>query len=277
MREFRLEKSLVYLGSDPRCDVVLDSGRGSGIAPRHVQLLALGNRPAARRLVNLSDADISLGASGGILPPRAAAEVSPGMLFKLGEYTVLIRGDEEQPLPALVGGVLSRSGPAGLPAPSSGMALIAGALPPAGGTGSLPSFVVARGGGSVSSDKIGMQLILSSPILAPDSPIEGKVLVQNTGDEAGVQFRVELDGLAPVCYELGASPLLFPGAAKEVSLRINHPRGPMLPEGERSFTVRVTAPDAYPGEAAAATATIRVMPYFAHTARIRGQKQEVKA
>ena len=273
MREFKLDKSLIYLGSDPRCDVVLDSARGSGIAARHAQLLASANRSGDRRLVNLSDVDVALGTAGEILPSRAATEIAPGMVFKLGEYTILMRGDDEPVLPMLVGGTLTRVGPLAIATPAGALS----ALPPAGGTGGLPAFVLARGGGSVSSDKIGMQVTLSSPILAPDLPIEGRVVVQNTGDEAGVQFRVEVSGLPLACYELGASPLLFPGATKDVAIRIIHPKGPSLPAGERSFTIRVTAPDAYPGEAAAASATVRVAPYFAHSALLRLRPQEVKA
>ena len=195
------------------------------------------------------------------------------MVFKLGEYTILMRGDDEPVLPMLVGGTLTRVGPLAIATPAGALS----ALPPAGGTGGLPAFVLARGGGSVSSDKIGMQVTLSSPILAPDLPIEGRVVVQNTGDEAGVQFRVEVSGLPLACYELGASPLLFPGATKDVAIRIIHPKGPSLPAGERSFTIRVTAPDAYPGEAAAASATVRVAPFFAHSALLRMRPQEVQA
>ena len=168
MREFKLDKSLIYLGSDPRCDVVLDSARGSGIAARHAQLLASTSRPGGRRLVNLSDIDVPLGNLGEFLPSRAATEIAPGAVFRLGEYPILLRADEEPMLPQLSGGRLIGAALPALAAPEGPI----GQLPPAGGTGGMPAFVLARGGGTASSDKIGMQVTLSSPLLAPDLPIE---------------------------------------------------------------------------------------------------------
>jgi hypothetical protein len=37
--EFRLEKTIVHIGSDPRNDIVLERGRGGNVAPLHAQLI----------------------------------------------------------------------------------------------------------------------------------------------------------------------------------------------------------------------------------------------
>jgi hypothetical protein len=92
------------------------------------------------------------------------------------------------------------------------------------------------------------------------------------GDKPGVQFRIQLLGLRSDCYEMGPGPILFPGAEKQVPLRIHHPRGPDPAAGEYRITVRVSAPDAYPGQRAEAAATIRVAPFYLHALRFVPQK-----
>ena len=81
--DFALEKAVVHLGSDSRNDIILDSTRGSNVAPLHAQLIlsTLSSDVFAARaqLVNLADTDIALGsANGDMLPPRSATELVDG-------------------------------------------------------------------------------------------------------------------------------------------------------------------------------------------------------
>ncbi len=95
-RVFPLEKTIVHVGSDPRNDIVLEAQRGGGVAPLHAQLIISTGRSGCQ-LVNLGNADILLGLSGDrTLPPRAAANVVNGTLLKLGDFTLIFRGDDDE-------------------------------------------------------------------------------------------------------------------------------------------------------------------------------------
>lgn len=115
---------------------------------------------------------------------------------------------------------------------------------------------------------IGISLRLSQLVLHPEAPIEGVVTVSNQGEAEGVQFFLDVEGLDPDMYEIGAGPLLFPRAAKNVALKIYHPKDSRLRAGDQRFMVRATAPEAYPGESAIATQTIKVAPFYQHSLEI---------
>lgn len=116
----------------------------------------------------------------------------------------------------------------------------------------------------VTSRSIDLRMALPETRLTPTQPIEGAVIVRNAGDQPGVQFRLTLEGLPSACYELGPAPLLFPNAEKSIALRLSHPHGPTLRAGEHRFTVRATAPTAYPDEQAEVAQRIEVAPFYAH-------------
>lgn len=118
------------------------------------------------------------------------------------------------------------------------------------------------------SERIGLRLSLSDTRLAPDTPVEGVVTVRNLSDKAGVQFKLDVRGLEPDCYEIGAGPLLFPNAEKGVPLRLYHPRRPTLPAGEHTLIIRATAPEAFPQGHAEVSQTIEVLPYYHHRLRL---------
>ncbi len=219
-REFTLERGIAFVGTDPRCDVVLDGTRGGGILARHAQLIGAEDQ---RRLVNLSEQTIGLDGDPLPLPPRGVTEVSPGSVFTIGDWRIEVLGE---------GGQLSRRN-------------------------QVPG-----------SAHIGARLVLPTTTLAPGQPIDGRILVKNSGEETAVQFRVELNGFPAHCLEMANPPMLFPGAAKDLALRVMHPGDATLPAGDHELTVRVTAPYAYPGEAAISTAHIRVQPNFAHQLRV---------
>jgi len=125
-------------------------------------------------------------------------------------------------------------------------------------------FVLSEG----ASDSISVSLQFSETQLAVDTLLEGVITVKNLGTAPGAQFRLAVEGLTPDWYALGPGPILFPGAQKDVLLHIRHARQPFVPAGQCAVTVRSTAPDAYPGESAAATQTIQIAPFYDHAIRL---------
>lgn len=243
----KLTKPLALVGSDPRCDVVLDAARGLGAAARHLQLLSVPGQ-SALRLVNLADAVTVSGRQGlRSLAPRATLDLSDGDQIQVGEFTVSIGGAPGAAAPA-VGREPARPG-------------AASSIPPA--APAAPADVpAAQGAGQARG--IGLELRFPNLPLEPEQSLDGVLLVRNLGDQAGVQFRITVHGLSPECCQVGPAPILFPNAQKEVSIRLRHPCGPSLPAGRQRFRVTVTAPDSYPGETAAVSHAVQVQPYYAH-------------
>jgi hypothetical protein len=257
-KEFVLQKPLIHIGSDPRNDIVLSSARGTGVAPRHLQLICVPGEQPGYRGINLGDQDILVGDLGNAsVAPRSALQIVDGDQLKLGDFTLIFRlnGEGGQPLPPswtrtapATAAPASFSGQPGMGVPSQDR------LPSAGSRGS--------------SAVIGLTLALSGSTLAPDHPLEGVVTVHNLGKKPGVQFRLEVEDLAPDCYQIGPGPILFPNASKEVLLRLYHPRSSTLPAGPRAIRIRATAPDAYPGESVTVTQDMQVLPFYSHRLRV---------
>lgn len=242
-KTFPLAKSLVHIGSDPGNDIVLASGRGAGVAGRHLQVICLPSIRPGYRLVNLGDTDILLGGPGGrVLPPRSSVDIPGGESLRLGEFRISFGGGGGAP------------GAAGGEIPASGVA--------GGGT------VSGVSGAEESSDVIGLALSLSPAQLDPERPTEGAITVRNLGDQTGVQFKLEVEGLEPDWYEVGPGPILFPNAEREVPLRLYHPRGPSPLAGDHRIRVRATAPDAHPGESTTVSQIIHILPYYSHRLRL---------
>ena len=107
--------------------------------------------------------------------------------------------------------------------------------------------------------------------MAPDHPLTGSITVKNLGNQTGVQFKLEVDGLDPKYYEIGPAPILFPNVEREIYFHLRHPRSPELPAGDYRITIRATAPEAYPGEAAMVSQMIRILPYYSHEVRFVDQ------
>jgi hypothetical protein len=239
-KEYPLTKNIIHVGSAPNNEIVLDNAHGAGVAPRHVQVIAT---PQGARIVNIGNSAITIGATArNPAPPLAVIDIPSGEIIRIGDYTLTIRteGSNGNSSAASLGSAASVTGAASL-------------------TG-------AASGGQV----IGLRASFSKTQLWPDKPLEGNVLVRNLGDRSGAQFKLEIDGLDPDCYEIGPGPVLFPGAEKPVTLRLLHSRRPIPPAGEYRFQIRAIAPTAYPEASATITQVIYIMPYYRYRLHLEG-------
>jgi len=239
--EYALDKALLYIGSAPGSDIFLPVDRGGGVAARQLQLVALGGDDPRYRVVNLGPGDVRLAAAAGqaatSLAPRAVGILADGDGVQLGDFALAFHLGERADSPAQ------------------------------GHTDSGQASAALPRVGSPQTGDIGLAFHLDQTVLEPDHGIEGVIAISNAGSKPGVQFHIDLLGLPANCYEMGPGPVLFPGAAKQVPLRIHHPRGPDPTAGDYKVVVRVSAPEAYPGQRAEDAATIRVAPYYRHALR----------
>ncbi len=284
-RDYSINKSIAHIGSDTHNEIVLDANRGSGVAARHVQVLNPPNGSGSARLINLSDMDIPLGDSGlDVLAPRCIKELTPGLMFRLGEFTIQVDSISHGEPHSAISAASATSTQSFAILQTEGVAMSASQIN-SNGRSSKNGYANGNGNGhingsgqkngkiqsgviAVPAGRIGVQLALLSSDLSVDRCIEGTVLLRNNGDRTGVQFKIDIQGLPRDCYELEPGPVLFPGAGKELALRIFHPRTAALSAGNHMLTVRAAAPEAYPGEMGAAAQVVRVLPYYAHTIRL---------
>ncbi len=234
-KDYPLQRSICLIGSAPGSDVALDRRHGSGVEPRHLQIIHLPNQ--GYRLVNLSDNPILLDETGQQrLDSRAAMEIHAGQRIKVGDFTLAFH------------------------AKGSGSAPVAAA----GGTASL----LPADTGAVSlhpSDYIGLELLLPQTTLSPEQPVDGFITIRNQGDKPGVQFKLEVEGLSEACYNIGPGPILFPNAEKTLPLRLHHPQQTTPAAGTVQLKIHAVAPEAYPRERATVTALIKILPFYRHT------------
>jgi hypothetical protein len=212
-KEYLLQRSLVYVGSQPGSDIYLPQPE---VAPRHIQLVPSPVNRAGYRLINFSSAPLNLRESGGAsraVPPRATAELSDGDTVTLAGYELVFRS------------------------------------------------------GQVQSAAIQARVELAGTRLELDRPLEGSLYVRNTGDKAGVQFEVQVQGFDTHFVQIDPGPVLFPGVEKRVAFQLTHPRQSTPLAGDYTLTLVVTAPGIYPGESAIVSANFAVAPFFAHTVR----------
>jgi hypothetical protein len=236
-REFTLDKRLIYIGSDNRNDIVLSPARGSGVSPRHLQLIAVPGASRMINAVNLSAASIPLGDSGSrILEPNSAMEVADGESFHLGEFTLTLHLAEGARL----------------------------ALPSEPVAGQPPVQMSTEPCGT----SIGLRISLPQPVINPELPVEGIIYVSNLGNAPGVQFKLWIEGLPEDCFEIGPAPILFPGAEKGIPFRLYHPRRPGFIPGSHNLTFKAEALDVYPGESTVVNREIRFLPFYSHTLRL---------
>lgn len=230
-KEYPVAKNIVHVGCASNNEIVLDAGHGTGVAPRHVQIIAT---PQGARVVNIGNSPITIGsAAKNSAPPLAVIDIPSGEVIRIGDYTLIIRSEG-----------------------SNGSGSVAG----------LGGSAAAATGAQV----IGLRASFPKTQLWPDKPVEGSVLVRNLGDKAGAQFKLEVEGLEPDCYEVGPGPVLFPGAEKPVTLRLLHSKRPKPRAGEFRFQIRATAPTAYPEASAVISQVIYVMPYYRYRLHLEG-------
>lgn len=230
-KEFVIDKPIIQIGRDGRNDIVLDDGHDSDVAARHAQLLPSAVNRQGMRLINLSDREIQVlpgaaqavaGAAGVAVaqrPPvtvsaRASGEVAPGDALKIGDFTLVFHGGEQQ------SGVLK------------------------------------------------LDIESSGKLLELDRPLTGTLTIRHLGNQAAVQFKIEVDGLDPDVVEIGPGPVLFPNAEKQVPFRLHHPKRPHPPAGNRRVTFTVSAPAAYPNERATIALDLQIAPFYRHKVRV---------
>ncbi len=254
-REFLLSKNLVHIGSDPSNDIVLGAERGAGVAPRHLQLLALPGGGAeagglgAVRIVNLGRADIpfdprSTAVQAQLLHPWSAVGIGDGTRFRLGDFTLIFHLTE-----------LAELTVAGRPVQAVAQEAAVQGVPEVAGT-------------SGTAASIGLRLHLPETTLQVGRPLEGVISVRNLGDRPGVQVQLALEGLDVDCYEMGPGPILFPNAEKDVFLRLINAGKPRPVAGDHRIRIAATAPQAYPGQRAEVFQVVHVAPFYAQEVHI---------
>lgn len=297
-KEYVLQKTINHVGVDTRNDVVLETSHGAGVSARHLQLIV---NDAGCRLVNIGNGDISIASgvydtSPGATPtqvhplaPLSSTNVQNGTWIKVGDFTLRVRMNEPVAVPqsgtpqAPAAATTPAPAPAFTPVPApqqvatqqtaaaalaTAAATLATATASPGGFGTFtptsPATPVAPAPAAGGGDSIGLRLQLEQTTLGLDAPLEGSVIVRNAGSRPGAQFRLEIQGLPPECYEIGPGPILFPNAEKEVSFKLIHSKKASPPAGDLQLLIRATSPDAYPGQVAIVTQTIQVMPFYQH-------------
>jgi hypothetical protein len=132
----------------------------------------------------------------------------------------------------------------------------------------MGEFTLIFQGGEQRSVVLRLSVEMSGRELAIDRPISGMLTIHHLGNQAAVQFKIEVEGMDPDQYEIGPGPVLFPNAEKQVGFRIHHPKKPSPAAGDQRITFRVTAPDAYPGESASISQDIQIAPFYRHRMRV---------
>jgi hypothetical protein len=300
-KEYVLQKVINHVGVDAHNDIVLEGNHGGGVAPRHLQIIASGD---ACRVVNVGNTDITI-ATGfdpattaptqiRPLPQLSSTDVIYGAWIKLGDFTVRMRFIDQpnyastptssqqadataMPLSAVAAPVAA----AAIAAAAAGATASSVSQPTPYRAATVPSTpMVSQAAPSALAaaqnagpdvpigDSISLRLKLDQTVLGLDTPIEGSVVVRNSGTRPGAQFRLEVIGLEPECYEIGAGPILFPNAEREVAFQFVHSKKITPKAGEHRVIIRATSPDAYPGQVAVAIANIQVAPFYNHEIKL---------
>ena len=295
-KEYVLQKVINHVGVDARNDIVLDSTHGVGVSTRHLQIIASGD---TCRVVNVGSADITI-ATGfdpattaptqiRPLPQLSSTDVLYGAWMKIGDFTIRMRlvdqvGYIAPAIPArapeqVAVSTVAAAAVAASPA-AAAQPVTTAFVPPQRSTPPASTFSTAPVATSVAAatqaagpdvpigDSIGLRLKLDQTLLGLDAPLEGSVVVRNAGTRPGAQFKLEVIGLDPECYEIGTGPILFPNAEREVAFRFMHSKKITPKSGDLRVIIRATSPDAYPGQVAVSVATIQVAPFYVHELKL---------
>ncbi len=253
-RAFPLEKKIIHIGSDTRNDIRVTSRQDGQSISWRIQLIALPTSPPQYRLVNLGHTSILLGALGErTLAPRSRTNVTDGEPISVGGDSYIDITDGEH---ISVGG---------------GLTLVlhcSGTISGADGV-SPSSYSYAKSKSSKlygASQNIGLKLVLPHRRLNPNGVIDGCVTVHNRGEKPGVKFNLTVEDLDTDCYKIGAGPVLFPNAEREVFFQLAHPHRSTLSAGERQFHIHATASE-YPEERATVSEIVHILPFYEHELR----------
>lgn len=190
------------------------------------------------------------------------AQLLPSAVNQQGLRLVNL-SDQEIQVYANAGEVEAAEGaPSSVVAPRSSAELASGDLL------KLGEFTLIVHGGEQRSEVVKLSVETAGRELMLDRPLTGTLKIHHVGNKAAVQFRIEVEGLDPDCFEMGPGPVLFPNAEKQVAFRLNHPRRPYPAAGNHRVTFYVIAPDAYPDERASVSTEIQVAPFYQHKMRV---------
>jgi hypothetical protein len=104
-------------------------------------------------------------------------------------------------------------------------------------------------------------------VLLPNAPLNCRLSLINAGTRDACQFQIIATGLPEDCIHIDPVPLMYPGAQEEVRLQFFHHI--TYPEaGYQEITVRIFAPDDYPGEELVLALGIYVAPVLKQSLEI---------
>jgi len=126
------------------------------------------------------------------------------------------------------------------------------------------------------SNVIGMALTLPTYNLTPGRSTRGSITLSNLGNKAGVQFKLEVEGLPLECYTIGPVPMLYPQASMDIPFALSYDANSNLTAGDYHFSIHASAMEAYPDERASISRVVRILPEYKHRMRIGRVDQHLK-
>ena len=251
-KELSQQKRFIYIGSDPKCDIVVGpNSLDKGVTPKHLQLIMDASGPEVRcRVVNLSASPIVISNSDQPLLDRLSSMLlAGGESLSVGAYDLVFHLDGQETSPT------TPTWTAPIPTPS---AAFVAPLP-----SSAPSMPTTPGGGS-----IGLRFDLPQRALSPDRPLDGSIYVMNLTNRRDIQVILHLEGLPPENFKIGQTPLLYPGAEQSVFLHLEHPHSATIPPGPLKITIWAEIGDADSKETVTASRDIQISPFFKHSIQL---------
>lgn len=263
---------LAQIGSAEGNDVVLPPDRGRGVAPRHLQLIAVAaaagalDAPPLIHVVNLVDQSqvqviLDGHTEGKDLKSGAPVEMTDGARIRVGEFELTLRLPMASPAEPEVDAKEDAEKDAEEDAPQA-------LLDPGPSPLSISPIKL-----EVHFPESKMDQTKSSkgePVyrLSLDEPLEGEIVVHNRGDEVGVQFDLDSQELKG-CWTIGSGLPVYPGGKQVRSLRLTHSGRPDPPHGVCDFTIHAKAKaKAYPGQTDKVTTKIDVASLYRYESSV---------
>jgi len=252
-KRFELTRRILRVGSAPGSDILLSSARGAGVAPAHLQLILPAD--GLCRMINLSAVEVRIGGVAPV-PPHGAVELHGGERIQIGDFALTYETSGSETTMASYQSAQTIKASSGVASTS------------ASEVGSS-TFQEARSeSATASSDQtganIGLDVALASTEIRPGQSIAGVVTVKNLGQAQAVQIQLNVEGLQDCC-DIAPGPILFPGASRNVALKIQVPDNSALKAGRHRLEIHAAAPVAYPGEIAQAAIDVNITPSYQHT------------